>query len=205
MAVDQAEQRTPASIGKHASIGWSRVQRSRRGSNQPSALRRRKLRAAVVSPSIPHKPLGDWLRHAREPFLGYLRNLSSQIFLGSLGLFMATKLDFHRIDWTNWGPTFVFFSLLVLCGLAIWANWSKFHDEVFASFFQWRNTEEARLRAEGWKGARLALHLVRTSWNDRRVDTCFVVLRHIFLLIAVGVVVASSVFSAASLWNLVHS
>ncbi len=202
MAVDHAERRAPASKGNRASTGWSRVQRSQRGSNQSSALRRGKLR---VSHSIPRKPLRDWLRHAREPYLGYLRNLSSQIFLGGLGLFMGTKLDFDRIDWANWGQTFLCFSLLLFCILAICANSFKFYEEAFASFRQWVRAEEIRLRMEGRKGVRFALLFAQASWKERRVDTCFLVVCGVFQCIAIGVVSASSTFSAAGLWNLVHS
>lgn len=62
------------------------------------------------------------LDEGRKPFLEFLRNLTPQVALLSLALFIGTRLDFDTLDWSNWAVTGFFFSMVVLVVLSIAAN-----------------------------------------------------------------------------------
>lgn len=69
------------------------------------------------------------LKEGRSAFLEFLRNLTPQILLLSLCFFMGKKLNFSKIDFGNFPPTFIFFIFLFLAILAGWANASIFMEK----------------------------------------------------------------------------
>ena len=60
--------------------------------------------------------------YMRTSFLDYLRNLTPQILLFSTAVFMGTRLDFNKIDLSNWLMSLVFLSALVLFIASLLAN-----------------------------------------------------------------------------------
>jgi hypothetical protein len=62
------------------------------------------------------------IAHMRASLLEYLRNLTPQILLFSAAIFTGTRLDFTRIELSNWLSTLIFIALLLTFFTAVIAN-----------------------------------------------------------------------------------
>ncbi|WP_136733426.1 hypothetical protein [Xanthomonas euvesicatoria] len=65
----------------------------------------------------------------RKAFLEFLRNLTPQVALLSLAYFIGTRLDFNRVDLSNWAATLLFFALLLLAIISVAANSINFMSD----------------------------------------------------------------------------
>ncbi len=78
------------------------------------------------------------LNRGREPFLNYLRNLTPQVVLLYAALMLSTKMDFNRVDLSNWEITSAFFLLIGAFMAAAWINASNLLRSYSGRFERWR-------------------------------------------------------------------
>lgn len=96
----------------------------------------------------------------RSAFLEFLRNLTPCVLFASVALFMSLRLDFTRVDFSNWAPTFAFGVCALVSALAFFANLSAFLDSALGPG---QRLERAvrRLRRRGAPDRRIAAALSR--------------------------------------------
>lgn len=72
------------------------------------------------------------LGKGRGPFLEFLRNLTPMVLMGGISLVMWARLDFGKLDWSNWFDAVVFYLCLFTAVLALFANIDHFLDQAFS-------------------------------------------------------------------------
>lgn len=116
----------------------------------------------------------------RSAFLEFLRNLTPAVLLASLALLYWVRLDFRRVDLSNWVPTVAFFGCALTAALAFYANVSAFLEHAFAPA---PGVDRALrlLRRRGHPPRRMLLALMVLTWRQQRI----VVLEVIVVLLVV--------------------
>jgi hypothetical protein len=103
------------------------------------------------------------LNAGRGAFLEFLRNLTPFVLLFSVSLLLHNRLDFRRIDLSNWVLTLAFFSCALTACFSFYANLSSFLDNAFSAvpemgrgirLLKHRGHEDAQLL---WRTARLMM------------------------------------------------
>lgn len=68
----------------------------------------------------------------RGAFLEFLRNLTPTILMTSVAVLFWFRLDFGRIDLSNWSATSAFYACAITAALSWFANVSQFADRAFS-------------------------------------------------------------------------
>ena len=108
------------------------------------------------------------------------------------------KLDFARVDFTNTGPTLVFWLLVAIWGMAVWANSSKKKKKSLISVKP-INRASRLFSLQGRTGMRLTAANLAYSWRNKRI--IFIELIVLMLIVEFGFVIVafSAIISAASI------
>lgn len=147
----------------------------------------------------PALPLSEWLRAARPHFLNFLRNLTPQVFLASMALITGSKLNFLKVDFENFGPTFAFFSFIFLFLYAAYANISTFFEELFPGLIPWARQQQKQLHGSGVPRFRIPLLFLRAMYKEKRLLELALALCAIYMLqVVLAGVVATSIASATT-------
>ncbi|WP_156473003.1 hypothetical protein [Pseudorhodoferax sp. Leaf265] len=95
----------------------------------------------------------------RSAFLEFLRNLTPCFLFASVALFLSVRLDFNRVDLSNWAPTFAFIVCALVSAFAFFANLSAFLDSALGPN-QRLERAARRLRLRGAHPRRIAAALL---------------------------------------------
>lgn len=144
------------------------------------------------------------LNDGRAHYLEFLRNLTPQIILFSIVLLLMVRIDFNRVDLGNVLPTLLFFFLLGSFMLAFYANSTLFYERCFSGQRLWRLELFKLLTAQGLKGHRRFLAVLKAIWRERFIEALEMLIVFWFFHIALAVVVVMSIHSAATMFNAVH-
>lgn len=132
---------------------------------RPDVVRRRKRLTRSVFSAVMAPLSGIHVLSAgRSAFLEFLRNLTPCFLFASVALFMSLRLDFTRVDLSNWAPTFAFGVCALVSALAFFANLSAFLDNALGPS---QRLERAvrRLRRRGAPDRRIAAALFALKWR----------------------------------------
>ena len=103
----------------------------------------------------------------RSAFLEFLRNLTPTVLLVSATVFLHARLDFTRIDLSNWVLTLSFFGCLATAFLSMVANIFNFVDAAFGPPFDYARALR-RLSRRGHGVRTLAAAMIPLTWRNRR-------------------------------------
>lgn len=129
----------------------------------------------------------------RGAFLEFLRNLTPTVLFISVALVLWSRLDFGRIDLSNWAVTSAFFVCSFTAVLSFYANISAFLDSAFGPILGFERAIR-RLRRGGYSDVVLvqAVLLVALRRKPLIVIEAVIALVVIFAALQVGVVSALS-------------
>lgn len=138
------------------------------------------------------------LNDGRAAFLEFLRNLTPQAVILSIAIVSGMKLDFARVDLANTGPTLVFWLLVAIWGMAVWANSSLFLEKSLISVKP-INRASRLFSLQGRAGIRLTVANLAYSWRNKRI--IFIELIVLMLIVEFGFVIVafSAIISSASI------
>lgn len=146
----------------------------------------------------PALSLSAWLVAARAPFLNFLRNLTPQILLASLAWLLALKLDFTRLDITNYAPMLGFYIFLALFLYSVYANTSLFLEELFPDFMPWLRAQESSLQDANMSRLRIPLSLLKAVLRERKIEAAIAIFVILILNFVFAGVIASSIATAVN-------
>ena len=134
----------------------------------------------------------------RAAFLEFLRNLTPAVLMASIAFLLWARLDFKRIDLSNWAITMAFFVCTLTALLSFFANVSTFLDHAFGPPLGLERAMR-RLRRRGHSGGTLLGALVTLTWRGRPVVflEAMVVMLVVYAGLFVGVVSALSAATTA--------
>lgn len=154
---------------------------------------------------LPAPTLSLWLQNARGPYLNFLRNLTPQILLASLAWVLASKLNFAKIDLSNFVPTSGFFAFLSLFTYAAYSNISIFLTEVFPGLMPWVRAEEGRLHSDGLSRLRIPKQLLMATLKERKLELALAAFTIVALQFVLAGVFVASIGAALSIIRSVHA
>lgn len=163
---------------------------------------------ATESIQKPRKKLTDrleLLNDGRPHYLEFLRNLTPQIILLSLALYLMNRLDLSRFDLANSGPTFLFLLFFGAFALAFYANTTLFYERCFSQWRVWLKETQDSLVAQGLTRLKISSAIYLAIWRERFVEVMEVIAVLIFLQVALAAVVVMSAHSASSMWRAIHA
>ena len=140
----------------------------------------------------------------RPHYLDFLRNLTPQVVLASLALVIAMKLDFNKLDISNWMQTAGFLIYLLAFGWSFWANATLFLERLFPEFSEWRKAEEGKLLNSGVRGRRFMLQFFRQVVKNRPLEGTLAIAMIFFLQFVLAGVLISSIAAAANFLRAMH-
>ena len=106
------------------------------------------------------------LNQGQRPLLEFLRNLTPQVLLASTALLLWVRLDFRRVEPTNWPSTLAFFLCLGLLVLAFFSNMNQFLDALLDSLNPYARVAR-RLRKRGASSKHVAWGALRVMFRQR--------------------------------------
>ena len=106
------------------------------------------------------------LNEGQRPFLEFLRNLTPQALLASTALLLGVRLDFGRVDLSNWFSTLSFFLCVAFACLAFFANMNQYFDALLASVDRFGTLARRLVRLGVTRRWALAISL-RAIWRRR--------------------------------------
>lgn len=130
------------------------------------------------------------LNAGRGAFLEFLRNLTPFILLTSISILTWARLDFGRIDLTNWALTLAFFGCAFIATLSFYANLSSFLDNAFSASPQLERGIRL-LRSRGHRGSQLLCGAIVLTFRCRKVL--------LFELLVAVLIVYVALFAVANL------
>lgn len=137
----------------------------------------------------------------RGAFLEFLRNLTPTILMTSVALLLWFRLDFRRIDLSNWSATSAFYACAITAALSWFANVSQFADKAFSPV---PGLERAirLLKLRGHSTSTILGALLLLTWRRRPliVGEAFVVVLVAIAAVQVGAHAAVSA-AATALFN----
>jgi hypothetical protein len=104
----------------------------------------------------------------REAFLGFLRNLSPQIFMFSFALVAFNGLEFSCCEKENFGKTFLFSIFSIIFLFSTWANCTVFLDNFLTSTRKIQRAERL-LKIKGISGFNLLVAKIKYSIRNARM------------------------------------
>jgi hypothetical protein len=144
------------------------------------------------------------LNSGRAHYLDFLRNLTPQIILFSMAIFVMLKLDFTRFDFNNIAPTFLFFFLFSSFALAFYANSTLFYDRCFSELKEWATELNKSMTENNINGYHRFSATIKAVWKERFIEYIEVIAVLFFFQIALAVVIVMSIYSAVNLWQFTH-
>lgn len=142
--------------------------------------------------------IGSWLLATRVHYLDFLRNLSPQVVLASLAWVIAVKLDFGKLDPSNWLQTAGFFIYLAAFAWSFWANATLFLERAFPEFSAWRKAEEGVLTEAGIRGWKFLAVFFTKVMRQRPVEGIMSIAMLVLLTFALAAVLVSSIAATVS-------
>jgi hypothetical protein len=141
------------------------------------------------------------LNGGRDAYLNFLRNLTPQVMLMTIGFIMWTKI---RLDWRAVFATLVFTGFALL---AFWVNAKEFHRQFSIPWVAWRTTLERRLTAKNIHGFRCRVAAKsKIIWRSRFVEFVEQILViHLFLFTLVAVMAMSGFSAMGVLLSIRHA
>ncbi len=133
------------------------------------------------------------LNRGREPFLTYLRNITPQVLLIYAALMLSTKMDFGRLDLSNWVMTVECFILFGAFAAAFGINASNLLRSFSSRFERWRRRVGALLDRNGITDRRRR-NAVKLGEGIKRLHVEFV--EYMLVVILMQMVLAVVFFSA---------
>ncbi len=138
------------------------------------------------------------LNEGRAAFLEFLRNLTPQALILSIAIIAGMRLDFTKVNFENAGPTFIFWVLIMIWGMAAWSNSSLFLEKSLVSVKP--VSRASRLFARrGLRGLRLTGTNLIYSWRNQRIIFAELVVLIIVIEFGLVVVAISGIFTALSI------
>lgn len=133
----------------------------------------------------------------RGAFLEFLRNLTPSVLMASIALLLWSRLDFTRVDLSNWATTLAFFVCTLTTVLSFFANISAFMDNAFGPSL---GLERAirRLRRRGHSTPTLLRALVAMTYRGRPLVFLEAVLVMLVVYAALFVGVISAISAATT-------
>lgn len=153
-------------------------------------------------PSAPS--LAVWLRNARAPYLNFLRNLTPQIFLASLTLMTASKINFSQMVLSNILPALGTLIFCLLFIFSFYSNVTLFLSELFPDFTPWVRRYENSLKASHTPRNSVPVLIIKVILRERKLEVALG-LASIFMVefVFLGVII-NSVNLALSLIKATH-
>lgn len=109
-----------------------------------------------------------FLTSGRVHLLEFLRNLGPQAVLLSLGLLAGIKLDFGKIDLSNWFATGLFWMFILIFCLCAYANISLFIERCVGARTRLAKYK-GRLRQLHVRGFPHTYHAMKFTWQHERI------------------------------------
>lgn len=152
----------------------------------------------------PTPSLFEWLQTARVPYLSFLRNLTPQVFLGSMAWASFSKLDFYTLDFSNWGATALCYIFLVLFLYSVYSNISLFFADLFPERSAWLIQYEDSLKSSGITGLRVPMLLIKAVVKERPRDMIFACIAIVAVQFICAGMLVSSVVAAFKFLESMH-
>jgi hypothetical protein len=132
----------------------------------------------------------------RAAFLEFLRNLTPMVLMATVAVFIGARLDFTRVDLSNWALTVAFFVCAATAAFSFLANLWAFLDNAFAPL----RVERAirLLRYRGHHTSTLLVALPVLTWRARPIILFEAVVVLLIVYAAVLVATISAVSGATT-------
>lgn len=130
----------------------------------------------------------------RSAFLEFLRNITPTALMASIAFFAWVRLDFSRVDVSNWKATAVFWVCFITASLSLAANVLGFLEKAFA-FPLGLERGIRRLRRRGHSTRVLLWALLRLAARARP----WIFAEAVVVLIVIYAATISATMSAASI------
>ena len=139
----------------------------------------------------------------RGSFLEFLRNLTPQVLIFSIGIVAGYKLEPTCCYPENLKQTCIFICFISIGFAAIWANCSLFIENYLISFKRIGRASKL-LNSLGVSGTRNLHALIKHTWRKRRI--VFIELVIVFVLVEFGLVVVlfTAVSTSVSVLKTIH-
>lgn len=132
-------------------------------------------------------------------YLEFLRNLTPQILLFAFVLVVGSKLNFHKVDFSNWLQTMLFYVLLIAFFFAAWGNCNQLFKGCYPDMAKWARRISFRA-ANTNRGFYSKFYFLFVASIKMRfiviIELLFVV---VLLQIVLAVTVVASISSATNL------
>ena len=137
----------------------------------------------------------ELLNGGRSAYLEFLRNLTPQGLLFSFILLLGSKLGFHYSP-DNTIPTFLFFMLFGMFGMAVHANSTIFYERGFANWKRWLSKMDGFLRIRRLSRGQRVAAKIKAIWRNRLIEYIELNIALYFIQVALGIVIFSATQSA---------
>ena len=127
-------------------------------------------------------------------YLELLRNLTPQILLFAFVLVVGSKLNFSKLDFSNWLQTVLFYVLLVAFCFAAWGNCNQLLNGCYPDMPKWVRRISIKASSTNRVGLARFWFLVVAAIKMRLV----VVLELIFVVFLLQIVLAVTVVASIS-------
>lgn len=131
-------------------------------------------------------------------YLEFLRNLTPQILLFAFVLVVGSKLNFSKVDFSNWLPTILFYVLLVAFCFAVWGNCNQLLNGCYPDILKWARRISIKASSTNRNGITRLWFLVVASIKMRFIVIVEIFFVMLLLQIVLAVVIVASITSAVS-------
>lgn len=114
-------------------------------------------------------------------------------------------LDFTRVDWSNWLPTFACFVLFSAFLLAFYINADIFYEHLFSPLKAWRTRLEKLLKTRNFHGYRYIFVKLKIIWKFRFIEFLEILVVFHFFMLALVIVSLMSISSMLSILRNIYT
>ncbi|MET3134599.1 hypothetical protein AAKU55_004899 [Oxalobacteraceae bacterium GrIS 1.11] len=140
----------------------------------------------------------ELLNNGRTHYLEFLRNLTPQIILLSLAIFLAGKISSVKIDW---GGVLLMSILFGGFFVAFYGNCTLFYERCFSDWINWTKNIKGTILQDNIKGFSRISFILFSIWKNKFIETIEVIVCIISIVFILSSILFLASNSAISMWN----